>query len=75
MAWSYELLLFFKGFLKLNNQLSVIFSRWYSRLTQVLFHDIVRVRPGIICSGQDAMEQERSWSPRRIIRTSIYPLL
>ena len=43
-------------------QLSVIFSRWYSRLTRVLFNCNARVRPSIIeyrirCCGA----QETSW--------------
>ena len=38
MAWSYEMLLFSKDFETLIINLSVIFSRWFSRLTRVLFY-------------------------------------
>ena len=69
MAWSYEMLLFSKDFWNFNNQLGVIFSRWYSRLTRVLFNCNARVRPSIIeyriwCCGA----QETSW---RTIRISV----
>ena len=75
MAWSYEILLFSKDFWNFNDQFGCIIISWYSRLTRMLFHYNARVRPSIICTGQDAMEQERSWSPRRIIHIYIYPLL
>ena len=42
------MLLFSKDFWNFNNQLGVIFSRWYSRLTRVLFNCNARVRPSII---------------------------
>ena len=48
MAWSYEMLLFSKYFENFNNQLGVIFSRWYSRLTRVIFNYNARVRSSII---------------------------
>ena len=63
------MLLFSKDFWNFNNQLGVIFSRWYSRLTRVLFNCNARVRPSIIgyriwCCGA----QETSWMT---IRTSV----
>ena len=68
MAWSYEMLLFSKDFWNFNNQLGVIFSRWYCRLTWVLFSCNARVRPSIIgyriwCCGA----QETSWMMIRIL--------
>ena len=52
----------FKGFWNFNNQFECDFSRWYSRLTRVLFNGNARVRPSIIeymiwCCGA----QETSW--------------
>ena len=63
----------FKGFWNFNNQLDVIFSRWYSRLTRVLFNCNARVRPSIIgyrirCCGA----QETSWMTITYSRTYIY---
>ena len=62
------MLLFSKDFWNFNNQLGVIFSRWYSRLTRVLFNYNARVRPSIIeymiwCCGA----QETSWMTIRIL--------
>ena len=58
-----------KDFWNFNNQLGVIFSRWFSRLTRVLFNCNAWVRPSIIgyriwCCGA----QETSWLT---IRTSV----
>ena len=67
------MLLFSKDFWNFNNQLGVIFSRWYSRLTRVLFNCNARVRPSIIgyriwCCGA----QETSWMTIRIVVLVIY---
>ena len=53
--------------------MGAIFSRWYSRLTRVLFNYNARVRPSIIeyrkrCCGA----QETSWMTIRIVVLVIY---
>ena len=68
------MLLFSKDFWNFNNQLGVIFSRWYSRLTRVLFDYNARVTLSIIgcriwCYGA----QKTSWmSIRTLVLVYIY---